>query len=110
MHNNIMQYDPSKPIGSIGAYTGNAAFNIGGVTLHSAFYIPFNKINCLSLNNEKLDTLSKHYGQLCVVLIDEASLVGATTLYQINKHLRQILDIPTCHFANINVIFLKDLY
>ena len=68
------------------------------------------KTNCLSLNNEKLDTLSKHYGQLRVVLIDEASLVGATTLYQINKHLRQILDIPTCHFANINVIFQRDLY
>ena len=61
MHNNIMQYDPSKPIGLIAAYTGNAAFNIGGVTLHSAFYMPFNKTNFLSLNNEKLDTLSKHY-------------------------------------------------
>ena len=51
-------------------------------------YIPFNKTNCLSLNNEKLDTLSKHYGQLCVVLIDEASLVGATKLYRIDKRLR----------------------
>ena len=110
MHNNIMQYDPSKPIGLIAAYTGNVAFNIGGVTLHSAFYMPFNKTNCLSLNNEKLDTVSKHYGQLRVVLIDEASLVGATTLHQIDKCLRQILHMPTCHFANIDVIFLGDLY
>ena len=105
-----MQYDPSKPIGLIATYTRNATFNIGGVTLHSAFYMPFNNKNCLSLNNENLDTLSKHYGQLRVVLIDEASLVGATTLYQIDKRLRQILHMPTCHFANIDVIFLGDLY
>ena len=105
-----MQYDPLNPIGIIATYIGNATFNIGDVTLHSAFYMPFNKTNWFSLNNEKLDTLSKHCGQLRVVLIDEASLIGATTLYQIDKRLQQILHIPTCHFANIDVIFLGDLY
>ena len=35
MHNSMMQYDPSNPIGLIDAYTGNASFNIEGVTLHA---------------------------------------------------------------------------
>ncbi len=87
IHNVAFPYNPSQLIGIITAHTGKAAFNAGGVTLHSAFYLPFNKADCPSLNNEKLDTLSKHFQQLCVRLIDEASLVGATTLYQIDKRL-----------------------
>lgn len=45
-----------------------------------------------------------------VLLIDEASLVGATTLYQIDKRLRQILHTPTSYFANVDIIFSGDLY
>jgi hypothetical protein len=32
-----------KPKGLIVAYTGKAAYNPGGTTVHSAFLIPFNK-------------------------------------------------------------------
>lgn len=80
------------------------------MTLHSTFYFPFNKENFPSLNNEKLDTLSKHFQQFYVLLIDEASLIGATTLYQIDKRLRQILHTPASYFGNVDMIFSRDLY
>jgi hypothetical protein len=54
--------------------------------------------------------LSNHFQQLHAILIDEASLVGSTTLYQIDKRLRQILHTPTLYFGNVDMIFLGDLY
>ena len=80
------------------------------MTLHFAFYFPFNKENFPSLNNEKLDTLSKNFQKLRVVLIDEASPVGATTLYQVNKQLRKNLDTPTSYFVNVDMIFSGNIY
>ena len=86
-YNSRMQYDPLQLKGLITAYTGKAAFNAGGVTLHSAFYMPFDKSKYLPLSTEKLDTLTKHFQQLHVLLIDEVSLIGATFLYDIDKRL-----------------------
>lgn len=110
IHNVALPYNKSLLIGIVTAYTGKVSFNAGGVTLHFAFYFPFNKADYLSLKNEKLDTLSKHFQQLCVILIDEASLVGATTLYQIDKRLRKILHTPTSYFGNVDMIFSSDFY
>jgi hypothetical protein len=62
------------------------------------------------LNSEKLDTLTKHFEQLRVLLIDEASLIGATFLYEVDKHLRQIKHTPTSYFGNVDLIFSGDLY
>jgi len=42
-HNEALPYNPSQLIGIITAYTGKVAFNVGGVTLHYAFYFPFKK-------------------------------------------------------------------
>jgi hypothetical protein len=96
--------------GLITAYTGKAAFNAGGVTLHSAFYMPFKKSNYLPLSTKKLDTLTKHFQQLRVLLIDEASLIGETFLYDIDKRLRKIKHTPTCYFGGLDIIFCGDLY
>jgi len=74
IHSVALPYNPSQLIGIITAYMGKSTIKAGGLTLHSTFYFFFNKADCPSLNNEKLDALSKHFQQLCV-LIDEASLV-----------------------------------
>jgi hypothetical protein len=39
-----------KPKGLIVAYTGKAAYNAGGATIHSAFFMPFNKSQFLPLS------------------------------------------------------------
>lgn len=87
-YNMEMNYDPLQLKGLITAYTGKADYNAGGVTLHCALYMPFNKSNYLPLNSEKLDTLINHFHQLHVLLINEASLIGATLLYEVDKRLR----------------------
>ena len=110
MYNNMNEYDPTKLKGIITAYTGKATFNAGGVTLHFALSMSFNKSEYLPLNNEKLDTLTKHYQQLFVMLIDETSLVGSTFLYQIDKRLREIKHSPTTYFRNVDIIFSGDFY
>ena len=110
MYNNIIEYDPHKIKGLITTYTGKVAFNAGGFILHTAFFMPFNKSEYLPLNNEKLDTLTKHYGQLRIFLIDEASLVGSKFLFQIEKRLREIKHIPTTYFGNVDIIFSGNLY
>ncbi len=71
--------------------------------------MPFNKSNYFPLSSEKLDTLTKHFQQLRVLLVDEASLIGATFLYEIDKRLRQIKYTPTCYFGGIDIIFCGDL-
>lgn len=42
--------DPMKPKGLILAYTGKAAYNAGGTTIHSALLMPFNKSQLFSLS------------------------------------------------------------
>ena len=64
----------------------------------------------LFLKNEKLDTLTKHCEQLCVMLIDETSLMGATFLYQVDKWLWEINNSPLAYFGNFDIIFSDDLF
>ncbi|XP_059070801.1 uncharacterized protein LOC131860407 [Cryptomeria japonica] len=102
--------DPDKPKGLLTAYTGKAAFNVGGTTLHSTFHIPFNKSNFVPLSTDTLDTMSKHFSQLRILLIDEISLVGSTFLRYIDKRLRDIMQTPTTPFGGLDTIFCGDLY
>jgi hypothetical protein len=57
-----------------------------------------------------LDTLSKLYGELQLVFIDEASLIGSRFLYSIDIWLRSIKHVQTKYFGNIDMIFCGDLY
>lgn len=57
-----------------------------------------------------MDTITKKFQQLRVLLIDEASLIGATFLYQVDKCLQEIKHTPMCYFGNIDLIFSGDLY
>jgi exonuclease III len=106
-HNTI---DPLKPKGLILAYTGKAAYNAGGTTIHSALLMPFNKSHFLPLSKEMLDKLSKLYQELQLVFIDEASLIGSRFLFSIDNRLRNIKHIQTKYFGNIDMIFCGDLY
>jgi hypothetical protein len=60
-------------------YIGKAAFNISGSTIHSALGIPLNKslLELGILNDERCDNFIKKYNQLCLLVINEISLVGS---------------------------------
>jgi hypothetical protein len=102
--------DPLKPKGLILAYTGKAAYNAGGTTIHSALLMPFNKSQFLPLGKEMLDTLSNIYSELQLVFIDEASLIGSRFLYSIDNRLRNIKHVQTKYFGNIDMLFCGDFY
>lgn len=59
LYNNMFEYNPPQLKGIITTYTGKVAFNVGGIMLHYAFHLPFNKLEYLFLKGEKLDTSAK---------------------------------------------------
>ena len=68
------------------APTGVAAFNINGMTLHSAFLLGRSKYSGFQpLSHERLNTLRAKLSKLMLVIIDEVSMVGSNMLLEINK-------------------------
>ena len=110
LYSNDINDDPEKPKGMIVTYTGKATYNIGGATIHSALHIPFNKSEIITLSSETLDKMCKHYSQLCVLLIDDISLVGSSFLRYIDLHLHDIMQKPTSYFRGLDTIFCGNLY
>lgn len=77
IYNTSINSDLDKPKVLIIVDRRKTTFNIGGTTLHSTFHISFNKLNCVPLNIETLDTMSKYFNQLCILLINEISVLSA---------------------------------
>ena len=75
--------DPNHPYCIKAAYTGTAAANIKGQTLHSSFALNFgNKF--LSLGDKVRDEKRSVLQNLKFVIIDEYSFIPADMLYQLD--------------------------
>jgi hypothetical protein len=63
MHHKDLRSDPLKTKALLMAFTGKAAFNIGGTTIHSALHIPINHSlsNLGKLSTETLSKLTNQY-------------------------------------------------
>ena len=61
------------PLVLLTACTGTAAFNIGGITLHSVLCLPTTRTECLS--EEKQTTLQSQLHQLQLLVIDGVSMI-----------------------------------
>ena len=73
------------------AYTGLAAYNIKGSTLHTAFCIePNKKLTYKQLSDDKRNTLRTNYMQLSVLIVDEVSMVGSEMLNFLYLRLQEI--------------------
>ena len=97
------------------AFTGTAAFNIDGMTLHSAFgFSPGPGASNVyhPLSSERLNTLRSRIGKLKLLIIDEVSMVGANLLYFIHRRLQDIIGENTdeSRFGNISILAVGDLY
>ena len=92
------------------AYTGLAAYNIQGSTLHSAFCIePNKKLTYKPLSDDKRNTLQTKYKHLTVLIIDEVSMVGNEMLNLLYQRLQEI-KCNKDHFGGVHVILVGDLF
>ena len=94
------------------APTGTAAFNINGMTIHSAFLIPITMKAYQNLGTDTLNTLRNKLQHLKVVIIDEISMVSSTLLYYIHRRLQEIKGCQNNQstFGDVTVIAVGDFY
>ncbi|XP_062606870.1 uncharacterized protein LOC134268630 [Saccostrea cucullata] len=92
------------------AFTGTAAFNIGGSTIHHVFSltkalpIPYEP-----LKEQSLSAMRVRLASLQILIIDEVSMVYKRLLYYIHERLVQIKKCKE-PFGGISVIAVGDFY
>ena len=99
--------NPDCPYVILSAFTGAAASNINGQTLHTLFSFNFGA-GYQSLSDKNRDLKRNLYKNLKVLIIDEISLVDADMLYKIDLRLREITqrDMP---FGNVAIFAFGDM-
>ena len=94
------------------APTGKAAFNIGGLTVHSAVSIKPNFVKSSDyppLSNSALSTFQSKFGNLKLLVVDEISMLGSQLLNVLEMRLRQIMNDERA-FGGLHALFVGDLY
>ena len=102
------EIDPTDVSVLLTAPTGVAAFNIGGMTLHSAFLLCSGQLGFQQLSNDKANTLRNRLSKLKLLIIDEVSMVGCNLLLLLHKRLKQIKNVLM--FGDVSILAVGDLY
>merc|ERR1712240_502794 len=95
----------------IAAPTGTAAFLIKGTTLHSLFKLPVNvrfNEDILPLTGTILQDLQELFRNTQILIIDEMSMVGKYTLYQLSKRLQEVKSSSTEEFGGVSIVLMGD--
>ena len=93
------------------APTGVAAFNIQGMTLHSALFLSTRKFSSQPLTQDKLNTLRTRLANLQLLIIDEVSMVGSNMLLQVHRRHQQLKGSPdSTTFGNVSILAVGDLF
>ena len=105
-------FEPDDVIVLLTAPTGVAAFNIDGMTLHSAFLLGRSKYSGFQpLSHDRLNTLRTKLSRLMLLIVDEVSMVGANMLLEIHRRLQQIKGVSNdTVFGNVSILAVGDLY
>ena len=93
------------------AFTGTAAFNINGQTIHSALNIFSTSLPYKPLGEDCLNTLRVKYRSLQLLVIDEVSMVDQNMLTYIHARLQQIKR-SSCKdpFGNVSILAVGDFH
>jgi DNA replication protein DnaC/exonuclease III len=102
--------NPDNPVVLLLAYTGTAAYNIEGQTIHSALGI--NKGMSKYLSEDQANTLRCKLQDLQLLIIDEVSMVSKSLLNLIHLRLEQIKQpsSSSTSFGNISILAVGDFY
>ncbi len=91
------------------APTGVTAFNINGITIHSALSIPIIANKNLDINGERLKQLQNRLQDVIYVIIDEKSMIGRKMLRLIDMRLRQAFPEHSNEpFGGRSIILFRD--
>ena len=102
--------NPSKPAVFLSAYTGMAAKNIEGSTLHSLLGLCFGTTpqSVREVSTSSLNTYWCALAEMRVLMIDEISFVGSNFLHCIDERLRAIRQIDK-PFGGLTVLCFGDI-
>ena len=94
----------------LSAFTGTAAFNIGGNTIHHLFSLPkYMPLPYEPLREQSLSEMRVQLGDLQILVIDEVSMVYKRLLYYVHERLVQIKKCKK-PFGGVTVIAVGDFY
>ena len=110
MFNRIQDTNPNDPSVLLTAFTGTAAFNIDGITLHSALCLTTTPNQRLS--HEKMTVLQERLKQLRLLVIDEVSMISEQILEKCHQQLCKAKHLPfdAPAFANTSILAVGDFY
>ena len=90
------------------AFTGTAASNIDGQTLHTAFSFNFDN-KFYSLSDKKRDEKRALFKNLKIIVIDEVSMVKADMLYQLDLKLQEVKEKVGIPFGGVSILAFGDM-
>ena len=104
--------NPELPTVLLMAPTGVAAINIDGTTINTGLAIPKETgDNVPAMSDQKKTQLRLSLSDLKLIIIDEISMVGNTTLLHIHQRLKDIFGTTSSLlFAGITIIVVGDLF
>ena len=112
-----LSISPEQPTVVVGAPTNNAAFNIGGKTLHSLLGFRFTdeENNAYSeVNGQQKKDLPWKFENTRLMVIDEVSMVGTNLFSKISLRLQEILDLHPKwkfqSFGGLDMFLLGDFF
>lgn len=97
----------NSPTVLLTAYTGKAAYNISGKTLHSAFHLPINSSTLSELSLDVANSMAVALSDLKVLIIGEISMVSGKYLRFIDTRLQKKIQTLKL-FGGKHVIFFLD--
>jgi len=91
-YSKLKSRNPEEMCVLVSAFTGKAAFNVFGMTLHTTFRLPPTQKSgqADNLEDSSLNTLRSKLGGVKLFIIDEISMVSVRHLYDIDSRLRQV--------------------